>query len=67
MVPLADRQADALGADGAQRSQGLRSTQWSAAVSEVHPETYRAAVRFARFLLLFHGTVIVLSIVFQLW
>ena len=46
---------------------GIGTTQWTQALSEVHPETYRAAVRWARFLLLFHGTVIVLSIVFQLW
>ncbi|MXY79288.1 MAG: fatty acid desaturase [Chloroflexi bacterium] len=46
---------------------GVHTTQWTSALSEVHPETYRAAVRFARFLLLFHGGVIVLSIVLQLW
>ena len=46
---------------------GVHATQWTAALSELHPETYRAAVRWARFLLLFHGAVIVLSIVLQLW
>ena len=46
---------------------GQGATQWTAALSDVHPETYRAAVRWARFLLVFHGTVLVVSIVFQLW
>ena len=46
---------------------GAGATQWTWALAEVHPGTYRAAVRWARFLLLFHGTVLVLSIVFQLW
>ncbi len=46
---------------------GTGATAWTWALSEVHPDTYRAAVRWARFLLTFHGTVIVLSIVFQLW
>ena len=46
---------------------GVHTTQWTWALSEVHPEPYRAAVRWARFLLLFHGAVIVLSIAFQLW
>lgn len=46
---------------------GVHTTQWTWALSEVHPETYRAAVRWARFLLLVHGGVIVLSIVLQLW
>jgi len=43
------------------------ATQWTEALSQVHPETYRAAVRWARIVLLFHATVIVISIVFQLW
>lgn len=46
---------------------GAGATAWTWALSEVHPATYRAAVNWARFLLAFHGTVIVLSIVFQLW
>ena len=46
---------------------GVGTNQWSAALAEVHPETYRAAVRWARFLLLFHGAVIVGSIVSGLW
>ena len=46
---------------------GAGSTAWTWALSEVHPQTYRAAVNWARFTLAFHGTIIVLSIVFQLW
>ena len=46
---------------------GAGATAWTWALSEVHPDTYRAAVRWARFLLAFHGAIIVLSIVFQLW
>ena len=46
---------------------GQGTTAWTQALSEVHPETYRAAVRWARFLLFFHGAVMVLSIVFQIW
>jgi fatty acid desaturase len=46
---------------------GAGATAWTWALSEVHPDTYRAAVRWARFLLAFHGAVIVLSIVFQFW
>ncbi len=46
---------------------GAGATAWTWALSEVHPRTYRAAVHWARFLLAFHGTIIVLSIVFQLW
>ena len=46
---------------------GGGATAWTWALSEVHPETYRAAVRWARFVLAFHAAVIVVAIVTQLW
>ena len=46
---------------------GQGATGWTWALSEVHPDTYRAAVRLARITLLFHASVLVISIVFQLW
>ena len=41
--------------------------EWISAVYAGHPEERRKAVRWARIVLLFHGTVLAVAIVFQLW
>ena len=42
-------------------------TQWHQALSEVYPEKQKDAVRWARILLGFHGSIILMSLVFQAW
>ena len=41
--------------------------EWTAAIYEGHPEERRKSVRWARAILLFHGAVLAVAVVFQLW
>lgn len=41
--------------------------EWSEALYAAHPEERRHAVSWARLILLFHGSVLAVAIIFQLW
>ena len=43
------------------------ATQWHQALSEVCPEKQKDAVRWTRILLGFHGSIILVSLIFQAW
>ena len=45
----------------------MGATQWHQALSEVYPEKQKDAVRWARIVLGFHGSIILVSLIFQLW
>jgi fatty acid desaturase len=46
---------------------GIGATKWHQALAEVYPEKQKDAVRWARIMLGFHGSIILLSLVFQAW
>ena len=48
-------------------SGAMGSTSWGETLADIHPDTYRAAVRLARIQLLFHGAVIAVSIAFGIY
>lgn len=48
-------------------SGAMGSTSWIETLAEVHPDTYRAAIRLARITLLFHAAVIVVSAATGQW
>ena len=48
-------------------SGAMGSSGWIETLADIHPETYRAAIRLARITLLFHAAVIAISIVFEVW
>ncbi|PZC46855.1 MAG: Fatty acid desaturase [Chloroflexi bacterium] len=45
----------------------MGSSSWIETLADIHPQTYRAAIRLARITLLFHAAVIALAIAFELW
>ena len=53
--------------EGDGSSAGEAKLEWLAAVYADHPGERRKAVRWARVILLFHGSVLALAIIFQLW
>ena len=46
---------------------GVRAQEWIAALYEAHPEERRKSIRWARILLLFHGSVLVVGAASGLW
>lgn len=48
-------------------SGAMGSSAWIETLADIHPETYRAAIRLARITLLFHALVIAVSIAFEMW
>ena len=53
--------------EGDGSSAGEAKLEWLAAVYADHPGERRKGVRWARVILLFHGSVLALAIIFQLW
>ena len=45
----------------------MGATQWHQALAEVYPEKQKDAVRWARIVLGFHGSIILVSLIFQAW
>jgi fatty acid desaturase len=43
------------------------ATQWHQALAEVYPEKQKDAVRWARIVLGFHGSIILVTFIFQVW
>ena len=46
---------------------GIGATKWHQALAEVYPEKQKDAVRWARIVLGFHGCIILVSLIFQVW
>ena len=45
----------------------MGASKWHQALAEVYPEKQKDAVRWARILLGFHGSIILVSLIFQVW
>ena len=45
----------------------IGATKWHQALAEVYPEKQKDAVRWARIVLGFHGCIILVSLIFQVW
>ena len=45
----------------------IGATQWHQVLAEVYPKNQKDAVRWARIVLGFHGSIILLSLIFQVW